>query len=302
MTVYSISEVEKITGIKPHNLRIWEKRYQFSLPKRKDTNIRFYDEEDVKFLLQTANLLNAGYKISAIAAMSEKERKEAVLASLNKKNDFELLVNQLTVAMIDLDEELFHTICQAAIHNLGVEGMMFSVIYPFLERIGLLWITNNVNPAQEHFVSNLVRQKIIAALDKLSVPPRNSSNRYLLFLPEGELHEISLLFLNFILRSRGNHTLYLGQNTPVEDIKNAVLYYEPNCVATILTSAHKSDLDHLYSELQTLSRDTHILIAGKQAVEADSKSYPGLLFIHSPIDIIRWIETYQEQAQQKNIG
>lgn len=293
MAVYSISEVEKITGIKSHNLRIWEKRYCLALSKRKDTNIRFYDDCDLKFLLQTSNLLDAGYKISKVALMNDKERLRAVNECMGKCHDYGLFINQLTIAMLELDEHLFHNICSVASQKMGIEGMMFSVIYPFLERIGLLWVTNRVNPAQEHFISHLIRQKLIAAIDNLPVPPCNAETRYLLFLPEGELHELSLLLLNFILRSRGNHTLYLGQNTPFEDIRNSIYYYKPTYICTLLTSAHKTEIDTLMMQLTEIANQTTIMIAGRQVFEIDSKDYPDLTFLHSPYQVIEWVENNQ---------
>lgn len=299
MTVYSISEVEKITGIKSHNLRIWEKRYSLALSKRKDTNIRFYDDGDLKFLLQTSNLLEAGYKISKVASMNEEERLLAVDECMGKCNDHSLFINQLTIAMLELNEQLFHNICYVACQKMGVEGMMFSIIYPFLERIGLLWVTNRVNPAHEHFITHLIRQKLIAAIDNLPVPSSNTDIRYLLFLPEGELHEVSLLLLNFILRSRGNHSLYLGQNTPFEDIRNSINYYNPTYICTLLTSAHKTEIDTLMMELSEIADKTTIMVAGRQVSEIDIKDYPLITFLFNPSQVIDWVENNQVNANKK---
>lgn len=299
MAVYSISEVEKLTGIKSHNLRIWEKRYCLSLSKRKDTNIRFYDECDLKFLLQTANLLDAGYKISKVALMNDKERIHAVNKCLDKCNVHGLFINQLTLAMLELDEQLFHTVCCVATQNMGIESMMFSVIYPFLEKIGLLWMTNRVNPAHEHFISHLIRQKLIAAIDNLAIPVAKDDTRYLLFLPEGELHEISLLFLNFILRSRGNQTLYLGQNTPFNDIQNSIEYYKPTYICTLLTSAHKTEIDKLMMELSSIADDATIMVAGRQVGDIEVKDYPKLTFLSNPYQVIDWIEENSKRVRKE---
>lgn len=290
MAVYTISEVEKLTGIKSHNLRIWEKRYCLALSKRKDTNIRFYDDEDLKFLLQTANLLNVGYKISKIASMNDKERSQCVKKCICPSNGYDLLINQLTLAMIELDESMFQMVCDMAMAEMGVECMMFSVLYPFLDKIGLLWISDRINPAHEHFISHLIRQKLISEMDKLPIPCAKSCSKYLLFLPEGELHELSLLFLNYILRVRGNHTLYLGQNMPIMDVVNAIKYYKPHYVTTILTSSHKTELALLLTELSAYTKDFPVMIAGRQVCEIETGDYPDILFLDNPHKVIEWVE------------
>lgn len=297
MAVYSIKEIEQLTRVKAHTLRIWERRYNLTLSKRSETNIRFYDEEDLKYLLQVTLLLDCNYKISHIALMSKDERAEKIMKSTQQFKDYEFFINQLILSMIELDEVAFDRILTAGFQEKGVEPTMQEIIFPFLERIGLMWIIGAVNPANEHFISNLIRQKLIAAIDQLPIPSMHANPTYMLFLPERELHELTLLFLNYILRTRGFHTLYLGQNTPVEDVKSALEYYKASFLCTILTSNMSGELEHLLFSLQTLAKNTRVMVAGRLAIEVNVKDYPDIEFIFGAKAVIDWIETNANKKQ-----
>ncbi len=194
MSSYSIKDLEQLSGIKAHTLRIWEQRYNFIIPKRTDTNIRYYDDKDLKLILNVSLLRENGYKISKIADMDQEQIAGAVLEITEKNFSFSDQIHSLVLAMIDLDEERFEKIMSTNILQTGFENTMLSIIFPFLSKIGVLWQTGSITPAQEHFISNLIRQKLIVAIDGCYVPSKEINNKYLLFLPEGELHEISLLF------------------------------------------------------------------------------------------------------------
>ncbi len=290
MAIYSISEIERLTQIKAHTLRIWEKRYGLAFSKRTDTKIRYYDEQDLLLLLQITNLIQAGFKISVVLRMTAQERKENIIRCLQSSSEYEIFVNQLIVSMFDLNESLFHMICKHCFQTKGVEETMMRVIYPFLERIGLLWITENINPAREHFVSNLIRQKLISEIDKLPVPEKNEKNAYLLFLPEGELHEVSLLLLNYMLRIRGNHTLYLGQNTPLEEVFASLSYYPASYVCTILTSSVTQEASALLKSLEQLSEKAKVVVGGRVSSEIDKSDFKNIDFISSASEVSGWIE------------
>jgi methanogenic corrinoid protein MtbC1 len=165
--------------------------------------------------------------------------------------------------MLVLDERQMSSLLDRAIHRLGFEQAMMGVVYPFLQRIGLMWQIGSVSPAQEHFVTHVLRQKMMASTDALSAVPTTAARRWVLFLPSGELHELALLFMNYLLRARGHHVLYLGQNLPIVDLKNICQVYQPHVVCTVLTAAPERDrLQEFVDELRRLCGGTKLLLYG----------------------------------------
>jgi DNA-binding transcriptional MerR regulator len=213
-----MSQVETLTGIKSHTLRVWERRYNFLKPSRTATNIRFYSDEEVRRLLNISILLNNGYRISKINNLNEAEFNELILnLKSNYSDTFEDDINRLILCMIDMNEQEFNQLFQRNVMKIGLLATIISLIYPFLNQVGLLWTTNKTIPSQEHFMSNLIRQKIISAIDLLNNPD-DSAPRIVLFLPEDESHEIGLILASYIAKSLGWRVYYLGQNIPVENL------------------------------------------------------------------------------------
>jgi MerR family transcriptional regulator, light-induced transcriptional regulator len=215
MYQFSIRDIENLSGIKAHTLRIWEQRYQLILCKRKDSQHRFYDNEDLKQILRIAYLYNKGYKISKIAGLS-KEQISEIASSKKSAADTELLINQMMEASLDMDSAGFEKIIHQAILNLGIEQFIHQAAFPFMEKIGLLWITNHIIPAQEHFSSHQIHKKLIAAIDCLPSVPKKPDIYFLLFTPSGEQHELSLLFKYYLLKKKGYHVTLMGRNSSVE--------------------------------------------------------------------------------------
>lgn len=228
MEQYSIKDLELLTGIKSHTLRVWESRYGIIEPKRTSSNIRYYLSDDLRNILNVAHLNKMGYKISKIAQMCKDERNELVIEDSNESTSSENQIQALVKAMLDFDEQSFNHVMSNITLRLGFEKCMLQVIYPFLEKIGMLWQASSICVAQEHFVSNLLKQKIMAATDGQMLKEVSTSVRALLFCPPGELHELNLLFANYMLRSRGVHTLYLGADLPVCDLSKIKKHYDPN--------------------------------------------------------------------------
>jgi len=268
---YSIRDLEHLTGIKAHTIRIWEQRYNIIYPKRTDTNIRYYDSDDLKHMLNITLLNNNGYKISKIAEMSREEVCKEVLKIIEKNNNYSDQISALTVAMIDLNEEQFEKIMSTNIMHLGFEQTMMNIIYPFLARIGFLWQTDSINPAQEHFITNLIRQKLIVAIDGIvSNLTIKVKKKFLLYLPEGELHEISLLFAHYLIKTRGHHVVYLGQSLPLGDMQKAYEIHKPDAIMTVITAHPNIDeVQDYISQLGKLFPDTDILLSGYQVVGQD---------------------------------
>ena len=218
MAVYSIRELEMLSGIKAHTIRIWEKRYKLIEPHRTNTNIRYYTDANLKKILNVAVLNRQGMKISHIAKLTDLELKEAILNETASSSSHETLVDSLVVAMIDLDQYILESIIDKSISKNGFKETVTGVLYPFLNKIGYLWLAEEVNPAQEHLVSSLIRQKIIAATDKLPNTYQPNAKKFLLMLPEGEWHEIALLFAQYLVKEAKHEVIYLGQSVPYSDV------------------------------------------------------------------------------------
>lgn len=235
MANYSIKEVVSLTGISAHTLRKWEVRYELVRPSRTDTNIRFYNDVQLKKLLNISILLNHGYRISAINQMEETAISE-LITSLAPKANADDEVKILVRAMLEMDENSFLIAMQRYWTKHGLLATVQNLIYPFLNQVGLLWQLNTAMPSQEHFVSNLIRQRIFAAIDGLPMPAIGAS-RMVLFLPEGEMHELGLLLAHYIARNLGWHTYYLGQSVPLENLKEVLDISKANLLMTMFMTA-----------------------------------------------------------------
>jgi MerR family transcriptional regulator, light-induced transcriptional regulator len=270
MSSYSIKDLEQLSGIKAHTLRIWEQRYGILKPERTDTNIRTYDDIALKLVLNISLLKDHGYKISDISKMGHEVMSKEVMIISEKKLNYPDQIHALTISMLDLDEERFEKIISTNTLQFGFENMMINIIYPFLSRIGTLWITGSIGPAQEHFISNLIRQKLIVAIDGQLLSLRPGAKKYLLYLPEGEMHEISLLFSNYIIRSRQNKVIYLGQSLPFNELIFAYHAHKPDYILTIITSVPSQDETQKYVyRLAKEFPEAKILLSGYQVIGQD---------------------------------
>lgn len=279
MSSYSIKDLEQLSGIKAHTLRIWEQRYNFIIPKRTETNIRYYDDEDLKLILNVSLLRENGYKISKIAEMNTEQIAEAILEITDKNSSYSDQIHSLVMAMIDLDEDRFEKIMSTNILQSGFENTMFHIVFPFLSKIGVLWQTGSISPAQEHFISNLIRQKLIVAIDGCYVASKEVNSKYLLFLPEGELHEISLLFCYYLVKSRKNKVVYLGQNVPLPDLLQTCEIYKPDFLVSVFTSAPLQAKVQDY--INTLSKnlpDSTLILSGYQIIGQDLRAPENVRF------------------------
>jgi DNA-binding transcriptional MerR regulator len=270
MSNYSIKDLEQLSGIKAHTLRIWEQRYDMLKPDRTDTNIRTYTDEDLKLVLNIALLKEHGYKISAIAGMSNEAVCQEVLHVSEKKLSCPDQIHALTLAMLDLDEERFEKIISTNTLQVGFEQTMIQVIFPFLNRIGTLWLSNSIGIAQEHFISSLIRQKIIVAIDGQLPVRKEGGKKFLLYLPAGELHEIGLLFANYLIRSRNHKVVYFGQNLPFDELVFAHNVHSPDGIFAVMTTSPSSeDVQAYVYKLGATFLNTNILLTGHQVVGQD---------------------------------
>lgn len=290
MSFYSIKDLEHLSGIKAHTIRIWEQRYNLFSPQRTATNIRFYNDEDLKLILNISTLKNNGHKISKIVDMPADLMFDEVRRVHLDGTLLENKIHALTVAMIDLNEEEFTSILDFNIQEHGFEKTMMEIIYPFMRQIGILWLTNSINPAQEHFISHLVRQKLISATD--SVQLNDNGPLFLLFLPEGELHELGLLFANYILRVRGARTLFFGQSVPLNALEEVYHKLNPNCLLTAMTTTpDPSEVQNYVDSLGKKFKDCKVYITGSRVVGHDIQ-------LESNIEILNQFEDLEKLIEQ----
>ncbi|MDD5507412.1 MAG: MerR family transcriptional regulator [Bacteroidales bacterium] len=281
---YLIKDLEKLTGIKAHTIRIWEKRYKVVRPKRTSTNIRYYCDNDLKRLLNISVLLKQGFKISQLSELSDEELGEKMMSLYYHPQAEEIRIDNLVTAMVDLDEPLFEKTINLSTLNLGFEHTVLKIIYPFLERIGILWLSGSINPAQEHFVTNLLRQKLLVAIDSLVVGPSRDSKRFILFLPENELHELGLLFYSYLVRKAGHRIIYLGQSVPYSNVLEVARFKDPDVLVTSLVAAmNVPDAEAYVRQLADDFPSKILYITGNQALQLTDPLPSNVIRINDPI-------------------
>ncbi len=273
MNEFTIKDIENLSGIKAHTLRIWEQRYQILVPKRKDSNHRIYNNEDLKHILRVAYLYHNGYKISKIAQLKRDELKKLTIDSIQPSHYVDAYINQLIEASIDFDEEKFERVFSNALLHIGFENSILQIAYPFLERIGLLWVTDHVIPAQEHFASSIIKRKFSVAIDGLDHTIRQKRDEnFLLFTPEGEWHEIPLLFSQYLLKKNGFHSIYFGSNVPLEDLKYFIgRRHIAHICFHMITNLTKEPIDDYIQQLCDAFPYSNIVMTGPQVNQVITK-------------------------------
>jgi DNA-binding transcriptional MerR regulator len=287
MAEYKIKDLETLSGVKAHTIRIWEKRYNLLSPDRTDTQIRLYTDEDLVMLLNICLLYKHGIKISHIANLTFPQIQEKV-TSIQEVHHVEDSYEQLILALLTMDENLFRNTLGALIQEVGLSKTFTNHLVPFLDRIGIMWLVGSINPAQEHFISNLMRQKIIAEIDKLPIP-KDHNNAVMLYLPEHEWHEISLLFYQFVLREKNIPTIYLGQSLPYDSLLLCFNQLKPKAIVTSwLTAVEEKFMENYFKQLKEEIGDTPIYAGGYQ-IKMNKKNIENLVI---EIDDIHALHTH----------
>ncbi|MEO8862081.1 MAG: MerR family transcriptional regulator [Ginsengibacter sp.] len=287
--LFTIKDVENLSGIKAHTIRIWEKRYSFLKPNRSDTNIRRYSNEELRIILNIALLNKYGYKISHINRMSEEVIFDSVLSITDPEARANITVNELIQSMIHFDGEKFESILNKSIEAKGVEETILKIIFTFLDKVGILWLTKHINPVHERLVSNIIRQKLIAGIDSLPLK-KVSSTSICLFLPQGEFHEISLLFVAYLLKQKGITIIYLGANIPLEELKTVTSLKNPTYLYTHLTTAGQNfNFDKFLSILHKDFRNIPIIMSGRLTASYVKKIPPKIIFKKSLAEVFQFI-------------
>lgn len=282
---FTIKEIESLSGIKAHTIRIWEQRYNFLKPVRTQTNIRRYSNDELKTLLTVALLNKYGFKISRINAMLPEQRDAAAIDLPLQEATTENLINNLVAFMIELDSRGFEKILNRHIHQNGIGETITSLIFGFLEKVGLLWQTNKIAPVQEHLFSNIIRQKIISAIEQLPFPDRQQP-LFVLMLPEQEYHEIGLLYVYYLLRKNNIPVIYLGANVPVNDLRILMTKKTPGYIYLHLTGALKLHSLHKYlSLLSQAAPSVSIVLSGFVAQAQKKETLPNITLLQSLRDV-----------------
>lgn len=291
MSSYTIKDLEKISGIKAHTIRIWEQRYQFLQPQRTETNIRTYSSDELKTILNVSLLNKYGFKISHIDKMSADQMEEKILSLNQIDAQKERVVNALIKEMVSLNMANFERQIDTYIGQKGIEKTIIEIIFPFMERVGILWVTNHINPAQEHLATNLIRQKIILGIEKLA-PVLHYSKRIVLFMPEGEYHEIGLLYVHYLLKQRGFYIDYLGTNVPMIDLKYLAEFQKVDYLYCHLTSpARNFKIHKFFEQLGEVSKNIPIVISGQLAQAYKGPMSSNIQLKKSLVETIAFLES-----------
>lgn len=287
---FSIKDIEAITGIKCHTLRIWEQRYGIIVPKRSETNIRYYDDRDLKTLLNISVLNENGYKISEIAKMQPEDMAEKVLHLSQQSTAFKIHIRSFISAMMSFDETGFHKLLNTYILQYGLEASFLNIVFPFLQEVGVLWQVGTILPSHEHFVSNIIKQKLYVAIDGQVGKMNANRRKFLLFLPESEKHSLGLLFANYLIRARGHEVLYLGQEVPLADLRDAFSKENPDYILTMMTAAQPDIDKQAFVEFLTSNwPESHIILTGAQFVKSNFEHIKMALKMESLAEFISFL-------------
>ncbi|MBI3518580.1 MAG: MerR family transcriptional regulator [Bacteroidetes bacterium] len=290
-TQYAIKDLERLSGIKAHTLRIWEQRYGILKPERTDTNIRYYTSDDLKKILNISLLNNNGFKISKIAKLPDEEIIKQVQSILNNYNKESDQIDNLVLCMMEMNEPKFEKIISNCIIHFGFESTIEKIVFPFLRQIGNMWQVGIVNPAQEHFISNLVRQKLIVGIDGLFPEPLANPKTFLLYLPDNELHELGLLYCHFLIKSKGHKCLYLGQSVSFNDLVSVSHITPPDAIVTTFTNRFENiSIQEYINNMSTSFPNSSIMVSGRVFFDENE-----------PIELPKNVILFESHEQFKNV-
>lgn len=291
MATYTLTDLERLTGIRADTIRVWEKRYGLLKANRTFTNRRWYTVEDLKKLINVATINRHGMKISTIASMPARHIEETAAGIAGNIADNEIYINALVLAMSEFNESAANEILLKSVISQGFSRTMSSVIFPFLRQVGVMWHTGSADVSSEHFISGIIRRKLMAAYDNISIAKSSSGKKILMFLPENEYHDLSLLFYAYVVRSRGHDVLYLGQSTPLTAVDTAVKSWNPDFIITGAQSGLSvGDYKEFVTGLKRIFPSGSIFFAGSLADYIQNKKTEGIHPVVSEKDFSRLIK------------
>lgn len=261
MQTYSIADLEKLSGIKSHTIRIWEKRYNIVSPERTDTNIRAYNDDQLKKILNISFLINNGLKISKIASLSLDELSTKVISLTSSTDSFEAQINDFVICSLQFDEPLFDKTYNTLRKNHTLSYIYENIFIPTLRRIGALWSSGELFPAQEHFLSNLIKQKFYHAIEEAESTIKRGKKAYL-FLPPWEDHDFALLYSNMVLKENGFDVVNVGKTISFESILQCVDKIKPDILFTTFIVGQKVTLLQKFCDDLFNHSNTKLFFAG----------------------------------------
>lgn len=291
MSVFNISQISLLTGIAPQTIRVWESRYGIVKPERQSSGIRFYSDDELKILLQAALLSGSGLKISDICELSNDERRKKIQDSVLNDSDFNMDEQAILDAVFELDENLLNNILSKRLIRSGFEETIENFVFPFMRTLGFLWLSERISSAYEHFLTNQIRRLITVVIDSLEVKLIEPKVKFLLFLPEGELHELGLLYANYLIRSTGFGTYYLGQNVNIKHVEKLIKI--SNAEHVIVSSITQKLSAELFSSIRRSIRkgnNTKWILAGNYSIGSISLKHPNIKYLYSMQDLKIYLE------------
>ena len=288
-STFSIKDLENLSGIKAHTIRIWEKRYNLFQPNRTDTNIRCYDIENLQKLLNVTFLYNNGYKISKISQLGEDKIPSVVRNLVSEQSDNGHVLNSFKMSMMNFDQALFFKTYNALLKEKSFREIFYEDFIPFLNEVGLLWQTDTIKPSHEHFICALIKQKILVNTEKLQFStPTNNSKTFVLYLPDNEIHELGLMFLNYEILSKGYQAIFLGQSIPIFSLKDLIRLYDNIVFISYFTVQPDKEniMPYLkdFHDLLLKNTTSELWISGKMLQEINQKDLPKNVVAFSQID------------------
>ena len=273
---FSIKDLENLSGIKAHTIRIWEKRYNVLEPMRTDTNIRFYDLNALQKLLNITLLHDYGYKISKISKMPAEKIPELVRDIVSNKSAKNHAISSFKLAMMNFDQNLFFKTYDTLLSEKSFREVFFEVFIPLMEEIGFLWQVDTITPAHEHFISYLIKLKLLVNTEKIqSKEPTRNDKVFVLYLPMNEIHELGLMYLNYEILSQGYKTIYLGESVPTDSLKDIKKYFDNIVYVCYMTvEPEKAEVNDYIKNLkeEILDENSEVWLIGRMTENVDSKS------------------------------
>ena len=301
-STFSIKNLENFSGIKAHTLRIWEKRYNLLEPERTETNIRRYSLDNLKKLLNVTLLYNHGFKISKISSLSNEEISDSVSSIALKSNSEQIAINAFKLAMINFDCELFNKNYDEILSHQNFEYIFVDVFMPLMKELGILWQTGAISPTHEHFITNLIKQKIHIQTERVQLNIKKNTNYpiFVLFLPENEIHELGILYLNYLTLSKGLRTILLGQSIQISSLENLYTYKDSFNFITYLTVEpnEKEIMPYLklFNEKLLLNTNSKLIVFGPQQTKIDINNLP------NKIELYRSVQSFISNYLEKKIS
>ncbi|WP_025741488.1 MerR family transcriptional regulator [Aquimarina pacifica] len=289
--VFSIKDLENLCGVKAHTIRIWEKRYNLLSPDRTETNIRTYNLKNLQRLLNVTYLVNSGYKISRISKLSEDEINDYVKGIVSDSSTKNQAINSFKIAMLNYDLTLFSVTYDKLERKKSFRSIFIDIFIPLLKEIGLLWQTDTISPSHEHFITNLVKQKLLLNIEKLQYNKNTKTDKaFVLFLPENEIHELGLLYIHYETLLHGYKSIYLGSSIPLDNLPSALSFHEKIVFVSYFTiKPEKEHLDTYMQDFESIvcrDKQSDFWVLGKQVMHLPTSSQSNHRYFESISSLI----------------